>query len=80
MPNEEPQSGKRRRRLTRGVFERPKGSGVWWVRYHDEHGRGPRRVGSKTLAAEVYRKRKTEIAERRFFPSASGSQTCSSPA
>lgn len=59
----------RQKRRARGVFERPKGSGVWWVRYHDENGREHReRVGPKGLAGEVYRKRKTEIAERRFFP------------
>jgi integrase len=56
-------------RQARGIFERPVGSGIWWVRYHDEQGREHReRVGPKKLAAEVYRKRKTEIAERRFFP------------
>lgn len=53
----------------RGVFERPKGSGRWWVRYHDEHGCEHREsVGPKGLAIQVYRKRKTEIRERRFFP------------
>ena len=51
----------------RGVFERP--AGVWWVRYHDAHGREHReKVGPKGLAKQVYQKRKTEIAERRFFP------------
>ena len=59
-------SGKRR---TRGVFERPAGSDIWWVRYTDEHGRLHReRVGSKSLALKVYRKRKNEVQERRFFP------------
>ena len=58
-----------KRRRQRGIFERPKGSGVWWARYHDEHGREHReKVGTKSLALQVYRKRKTEIAERRFFP------------
>ena len=53
----------------RGVFERPPGSGVWWVCYFDENGRRHReRVGPKRLAVKVYAKRKTEIAERRFFP------------
>ena len=57
------------RRRQRGTFERPKGSGVWWVRYHDQFGREHReKVGPKGLAADVYRKRKTEIAEQRFFP------------
>ncbi len=53
----------------RGVFERPAGSGLWWVCYFDEHGQRHReKVGPKNLALKVYRKRKTEIAERRFFP------------
>ncbi len=53
----------------RGLFERPTGSGVWWVRYHDEHGREHReKVGPKALARKLYQKRKTEIQERRFFP------------
>ena len=58
-----------RRRRQRGIFERPKGSGTWWARYHDEHGREHReKVGPKGLAVKVYQKRKNEIAERRFFP------------
>jgi hypothetical protein len=59
----------RRAKGPRGCFERPAGSGIWWARYRDEHGRLHReKVGPKGLAAKVYRKRKTEIAERRFFP------------
>jgi len=58
-----------RRKHERGVFERPRGSGVWWVCYFDENGRKHREtVGPKGLAVKVYQKRKTEIAERRFFP------------
>jgi integrase len=68
MSDQEP-SEKPAKRRQRGIFERPKGSGVWWARYHDEYGREHReKAGSKRLAAELYRKRKTEIAERRFFP------------
>jgi integrase len=56
-------------RHERGLFERPKGSGVWWVRYVDEHGRLHReKVGPKGLALKVYQKRKTQVQERRFFP------------
>jgi len=59
----------RRNGKTRGIFERPKGSGVWWVRYCDQHGRLHReKVGPKGLAKEVYQKRKTAIREGRFFP------------
>jgi site-specific recombinase XerD len=57
------------RRRQRGIFERPRGSGIWWACYFDEHGRRHReRVGPKGLARQVYAKRKTEVAERRFFP------------
>ncbi len=58
-----------RKRGDRGIFERPKGSGVWYARYRDEHGRLHReKVGPKGLALKVYQKRRTEITERRFFP------------
>jgi hypothetical protein len=57
------------RRRERGIFERPPGSGAWWVCYFDEHGRRHReKVGPKALAIKVYQKRKNEIHERRFFP------------
>lgn len=50
----------------RGLYER---DGVWYIRYHDEHGREHREaVGAKSLALKVYQKRKAEIAERRFLP------------
>jgi integrase len=53
----------------RGVFERPAGSGIWWVCYFDENRRKHReKVGPKSLALKVYQKRKNEIQERRFFP------------
>jgi len=57
--------------VDRGLFERPKGSGVWWIHYHDANGRKHReKVGSKGLARKVYMQRKTEIAEGRYFPNA----------
>ncbi|HVB98387.1 MAG TPA: site-specific integrase [Candidatus Dormibacteraeota bacterium] len=53
----------------RGVFERPPGSGDWWIRYHDQHGREHReKVGRRSAAIAAYQKRKTEIREGRFFP------------
>jgi hypothetical protein len=56
-------------RKDRGIFERPKGSGIWWVRYADNFGRIHReKVGPKGLAKTVYQKRKTEIREGKFFP------------
>ena len=54
---------------TRGVFERPKGSGIFWIRYADQFGKIHReKVGAKSLARAAYRKRKTEIREGKFFP------------
>ncbi len=59
----------RKRNAPRGVFERPTGSGVWWVCYFDEKGKRHReKVGPKGLATKVYQKRKNEVQERRFFP------------
>jgi integrase len=53
----------------RGLFERPTGSGIWWIRYHDADGIERReRVGGKGLARKRYMQRKTEIVEGRFFP------------
>jgi len=53
----------------RGVFMRGK---VWYIRFRDHSGKmRAERVGpSKSLALKAYRKRKTEVAERRFFPAA----------
>ena len=60
---------------TRGTFERPKSSGIWWVRYCDQYGRLHReKVGPKGLAKEVYQKRKTAIREGKFFPEQVGHQ------
>ncbi len=62
-------SRKRTSRRTRGVFERPLGSDVWWICYFDERGKRHReKVGPKSLASDVYIKRKNEVRERRFFP------------
>jgi site-specific recombinase XerD len=53
----------------RGLFERPKDSGVWWIRYADQHGREHReKVGMKSAAVEKYQQRKTEIRLDKFTP------------
>lgn len=53
----------------RGLFERPKGSGIWWIRYHDGDGHEHReKIGTKGLARRVSEKRKTEIRDGRYFP------------
>src|ERR1017187_9367205 len=53
----------------RGLFERPAGSGTWWIRYHDNLGKEHReKIGPKSLARQAYEKRKTQIREGQFFP------------
>lgn len=54
------------RRGPKGVFPR---DGCWWVRYKDADGREHReKVGPKKLAEEVYAKRRSQVAEGKFFP------------
>src|SRR5262245_41971260 len=62
MPKKEPKK-------VRGVFERPKGSGIWWICYFDQYGRKHReKVGFKSAATKRYQQRKTEILFDKFNP------------
>lgn len=48
----------------RGIYEKMPGSGVWWVRYVDGHGKIRReKVGTKSAASDLYTKRKNEVRE-----------------
>ena len=53
----------------RGVFEKEPGSGVWWIRFIDAEGALRReKVGSKSAAITLYRKRKTDAMEGKKLP------------
>jgi site-specific recombinase XerD len=53
----------------RGVFEKIPGSGVWWIRYTDAQGRFRReKAGTKGMAIDLYRKRKTEALAGKKLP------------
>ncbi len=53
----------------RGIFERPKESGVWWIRYADAQSREHReKAGTKGMALALYRKRKTEALMGKKLP------------
>jgi hypothetical protein len=53
----------------RGVFERPKGSGIWWIRYADEAGQIHReKVGMKQAAINIYQLRKTKYGSASSLP------------
>lgn len=57
-----------RKRNPRGVFERPPGSGVWWINYYD-HGKQHReKIGRKSDAIEAYMDRKTAIRRGEKLP------------
>jgi site-specific recombinase XerD len=45
----------------RGIFEKPVGSGIWWIRYTDGAGQYKReKVGRHSDAVSLYQKRKTD--------------------
>jgi integrase len=53
----------------RGVYERDRGSDVWWIIYWDADGRRRReKVGRKSAAIQLYRKRKVAALEGRKLP------------
>lgn len=52
----------------RGVYEYPKGSGVWCINYFDRGRRHRESIGPRALAIKVLEKRRTEIREGRYFP------------
>src|SRR5450631_268855 len=55
-------------RNPRGIFERPRGSGVWWINYY-EHGKQHReKVGRKGDAVQLYGIRKADILRGRKLP------------
>ncbi|MGB8065201.1 MAG: site-specific integrase [Candidatus Sulfotelmatobacter sp.] len=53
----------------RGVYEKVKGSGEWWIRYADGEGKPRREVaGTKSNAISLYQKRKAEVLVGRKLP------------
>jgi integrase len=59
-----------------GIFEKPKGSGVWGISYCDRQGKRHReRVGRRADAIAAYSDRKREIREGRYVPPRSGGLT-----
>jgi integrase len=53
----------------RGIYEKVPGSDVWWIRYVDADGRYRReKAGTKSMAIDLYRKRKTEALQGKKLP------------
>ena len=62
-----PKAEAKKRRSSRGVFERKPGE--WWIRYMDAQGRYRReKAGTKGMAIDLYRKRKMEALEGKKLP------------
>ncbi len=56
-------------RKQRGVFERAKGSGIWWTRYLGSDGRIHReKAGTWAAARDLYIKRKNEALQGKKLP------------
>jgi len=55
--------------MAKGVFEKVKGSDIWWIRYADQAGRiRYEKAGTKGMAESLYHKRKTEVLQGRKLP------------
>jgi integrase len=53
----------------RGIYERVKGSGIWWIRWTDQHGRKRReKVGTWSAAKKLLAKRHTQKLEGAKLP------------
>ena len=52
----------------KGVFERPVGSGCWWIDYHVEGKRHREKVGRKSDALALYQKRKADARRKVKLP------------
>ena len=57
-----------KRKNPRGLFERPPGSGVWWINYYEKGKQRREKVGSKAKAISLYQVRKAAITEGRKLP------------
>ena len=55
--------------MKRGIFERVKGSGIWWIRWTDQAGRKRReKIGTFSAATKLLAKRHTQKLEGAKLP------------
>lgn len=52
----------------RGVYEKPVGSGIWWVRFTANGKENRRKIGRKTDAKNYYARVRAQILEGRYEP------------
>src|ERR1035438_3477849 len=53
---------------TRGVYEHPSGSEVWWIHYYADGQRHREKVGRKSAAIALYQTRKADATAGRKLP------------
>ena len=58
----------KKKKNPRGLFERPPGSGVWWINYYVNGKQHREKVGRKSAAIDLYRKRKEDDRSGRKLP------------
>jgi integrase len=59
---------KKESKRARGVFERPPGSGVWWINYYKDGKQRREKAGSKQNAIDLYKIRKAAILTGQKLP------------
>jgi hypothetical protein len=52
----------------RGVFERPKGSNVWWINYYVNGKQHREKAGNRSAAIDLYRARKADSFSGHIVP------------
>jgi len=50
----------KKQKAIKGIFERPDGSGIWWIIYYIEGKRFREKVGRRSDAVVLYQRRKTD--------------------
>jgi integrase len=58
----------KKKKNPRGLFERPPGSGVWWINYYVKGNQHREKVGRKSDAIDLYRVRKADATVGRKLP------------
>jgi len=62
-------SNEKETRKQRGIFQKPPGSGIWWICYFDRFGKKHReKAGTKSAAIKLYGKRKQQVLEGKKLP------------
>jgi hypothetical protein len=52
----------------RGAYQKPQGSGIWWINYHAAGKRHREKVGRKSDAIKLYQLRKADVIAGRKMP------------